>query len=583
MDNKTPQTSIVPEGPGKDARRGAAKPRVRTRQRAEEIGAMFAPISNRLPIPSQLAVYIITLNVFALIGAVSFILWVDDSRDELIEVRIESLIAEAEIIADALGESAVLRDDEAFIDPEKAQANLRRVISHTSARARLFSDSGRLVVDTRLFEQVEVEDLLPIGVEQEARRWQDIFYGWLERTFFNESLPLYKERANQSGLDYVEVQSALEGNVASARRVAENGTLVVSVGVPVRKYKIVLGALLVSAEGGDIEAMVRENRMTTLFILIAGIGISGFLSLALSLYIARPLRTLARTADEAITGTNFARVEIPELRRPDEIGDLSRSLRRMVAALYNRIEAIESFAADVSHEIKNPLTSIRSAVETISYVKDDKSRQTLLDLIARDVGRLDRLVTDISNASRLDAELARETSHVLDMKEVLETITSIYRDTHKPDQPTVRFATRSRPGEHENFLVRGLEGRLGQVFRNLIDNAISFSKPEDHIDVVLRKRHVKGIEEVWVTVEDQGPGIPPDNLETIFNRFYTERPGEENFGRNSGLGLSISRQIVEAHDGKIWAENIEDPQSGDIKGARFVVAFRAALAERINT
>ncbi|TNE39107.1 MAG: HAMP domain-containing histidine kinase [Alphaproteobacteria bacterium] len=259
---------------------------------------------------------------------------------------------------------------------------------------------------------------------------------------------------------------------------------------------------------------------------------------------------------------------------------MSRSLRRMVAALYNRIEAIESFAADVSHEIKNPLTSIRSAVETISYVKDEKSRQTLLDLIARDVGRLDRLVTDISNASRLDAELARETSHVLDMKDVLETITSIYRDTHKTDQPDVRFSVKSRPGEHEHFLVRGLEGRLGQVFRNLIDNAISFSKPEDQIDVILRKRHVKGVEEVWVTVEDQGPGIPPDNLETIFNRFYTERPGDENFGSNSGLGLSISRQIVEAHDGKIWAENILDPVTGDINGARFTVTFRASLKER---
>lgn len=325
-----------------------------TGRAADNIGAMFAPLPQRLPRPSQLAVYILTINVAVLIGVIYFILSIDDSREELIEVRIESLIAEAEIIADALGDAAIIRDDVAFIDPEKAQGNLRRVIPHTNARARLYSDTGRLIVDTRLFEEVEVQDLEPIGTPKKGRSVSDIIYAWLVQVFFQEELPIYKERASQSGLDYSEIQSALEGRVASARRVAEDGALVVSVGVPVRKYKIVLGGLLVSAEGGDIEAMVRENRMGTLLILLAGIAASMILSIALFFHIARPLRKLARTADEAITGTNFARVEIPEFKRRDEIGDLSLSLRRMVAALYNRIEAIESFAADVSHEIKNP-------------------------------------------------------------------------------------------------------------------------------------------------------------------------------------------------------------------------------------
>lgn len=189
------------------------------------------------------------------------------------------------------------------------------------------------------------------------------------------------------------------------------------------------------------------------------------------------------------------------------------------------------------------------------------------------MGRLDRLITDISNASRLDAELARESSEPVDVAVLLRTLTSIYQDTQKEGDPAVHFHSHARPGEHEAYVIAGLEGQLGQVFRNLIANAISFSSADGSIEISLRKRNVKGSEEIWVTVDDQGPGIPDANLETIFNRFYSERPGHEEFGSNSGLGLSISRQIVEAHKGRIWAENQMDPTSGEVRGARFVVTF----------
>ena len=241
-------------------------------------------------------------------------------------------------------------------------------------------------------------------------------------------------------------------------------------------------------------------------------------------------------------------------------------------ALYTRIEAIESFAADVAHEIKNPLTSIRSAVETLERVKDDAARDKLLALIVQDVGRLDRLISDISDASRLDAELVREATEPLDMVPFLEGLHQVYEATRRDGDPHVKLTVVPDPdAPGRGFVVNGLEGRLGQVFRNLINNAVSFSKSGDIIDVTLFRRIYKGQDVVCVVVEDSGPGIPEENLESIFQRFYTERPEKDEFGTNSGLGLSISRQIVEMLDGRIWAENRAGAADGEVAGARFVV------------
>ena len=305
--------------------------------------------------------------------------------------------------------------------------------------------------------------------------------------------------------------------------------------------------------------------------MIIGTVVSIVLSLVLASTISNPLNDLATAAelgrDKSSTSLSPARIRIPDLSaRPDEIGRLSGALRGMVSALYDRIDANEQFAADVAHEIKNPLASLRSAVGTLRFVKTDEQREKLLDVIDHDVRRLDRLVSDISNASRLDSELVKETQQPFDLLRLVANLSSYLGSDAQskgvdfisdlPDQPVI---------------INGLEARLAQVFVNLITNAISFCKEGDAIRIWVRTRENR----VLVVVEDTGPGIPEEALGKVFNRFYSERPADD-FGNNSGLGLAISKQIVEAHDGVIWAENIR-PTQADIGsaplGARFVVGL----------
>jgi two-component system sensor histidine kinase ChvG len=250
--------------------------------------------------------------------------------------------------------------------------------------------------------------------------------------------------------------------------------------------------------------------------------------------------------------------------RRDEIGDLARSLSSMTQALYDRIDAIESFAADVAHELKNPLTSLQSAVEMFRRSKSDDAREKLMDIVNADVKRIDRLITDISDASRLDAELSREQGEPVDVGDLLKTIVEIYQMTEISKGVTVALDL----GLQEGARVIGRDERLGQVVRNLIDNAVSFSPPSGTVAI----RATADARNIKITVEDEGPGIPEENLETIFNRFYTERPPDKEFGNNSGLGLSIARQIVQRAGGRIWAEN----RGGDIAGARFIVELPLA-------
>jgi len=233
----------------------------------------------------------------------------------------------------------------------------------------------------------------------------------------------------------------------------------------------------------------------------------------------------------------------------------------MTQALYDRIDAIESFAADVAHELKNPLTSLKNAVEMLVRAKDDNIRARLMAIVHNDVKRIDRLITDISDASRLDAELSREANEPVDLGHLLETIVEVYRLTELPRG--IQISLSEMPPD---LIVLGRDERLGQIFRNLIDNAVSFTRDDGTVAI---SAIVEG-QSVRVAVEDRGPGIPPENLETIFNRFYTERPDEHGFGKNSGLGLSIARQIAAGIDGRIRAENVTGV-SGDIVGARFIV------------
>ena len=357
-----------------------------------------------------------------------------------------------------------------------------------------------------------------------------------------------------------EVAKALRGQHVAGLRRGEDGVRVVSVSIPIQQVQQVLGVL--TLEANDVDAIIaRERRALIPFILIA-VAVTLSSSLLLTRLIALPVRRLARAADRVRLAGARA-ISLPDLaRRDDELGDLTRSLEDMTEALSERMDAIESFAADVAHEIKNPLTSLRSAVETLDLVTDPVARERLLRILKNDVQRLDRLVTDISNASRLDAELSRDEPKSVDLERLIADIVALYQATAKPGEVSVRFHP---SGGMEPVTVLGREGSLGQVFRNLIDNARSFSPPGGEVVVALQRAAGR----VIASVSDSGPGIPPENLETIFERFYTSRPKGAAFGGNSGLGLSIARQIVEAHGGTLRAQNrIAD---GKVLGAVFLL------------
>ena len=347
--------------------------------------------------------------------------------------------------------------------------------------------------------------------------------------------------------------------------------MVVSVAVPVQRYHAVVGVLLLSTVGSDIDNIVRAERLAIFKVFAVVAAVLLVLSLFLAYTIANPLRKLSAAADRVRHGTN-KRVEIPNFSdRQDEVGHLSTSIRDMTDALYTRIEAIERFAADVSHELKNPLTSLRSAVETLPLAKTDDARKRLFDIIQHDVRRLDRLITDISDASRLDAELARENSDKVDLTPLLESIVRASREVRRNKTAANIILDISPRNGGKPYIVAGHDLRLGQVVSNLIENARSFIPPENgEIRVAMRSVGAK----VIITVEDNGPGIRAENIDRIFERFYTDRPGAESFGQNSGLGLSISRQIIEAHNGTLNAENITAPNDPDKKlGARFTIVL----------
>jgi two-component system sensor histidine kinase ChvG len=368
----------------------------------------------------------------------------------------------------------------------------------------------------------------------------------------------------------------LDGEKASVVRMNDHGEAIVLVAVPIQRLRTVRGALLLQTEGGDLDQTVEAQRLAILKVFLVAAGIMSVLSMLLASTIAGPVRRLADSADRVRRRVR-ARVEIPDFtQRRDEIGHLSGNLREMTRALYSRIEAIESFAADVAHELKNPLTSLRSAVETLPLAKTDASRCRLLAVLKHDVQRLDRLISDISDASRLDAELQRQEAAPVDLHQLLCAVVAMANEVKREHGVTVKLAFEGSP---RIFRVQGHDSRLSQVMNNLIDNACSFSPPGGCVRVTCRRSG----REILITVDDDGPGIRPDAIEKIFERFYTDRP-QQNFGQNSGLGLSISKQIVEAHDGRLLAQNRVAPREpgGDdaapeerILGARFVIRLPA--------
>jgi len=506
---------------------------------------------------SALTRRIVLFNAFALVVLIFGVLAVETNRVGLVDERLKGIEEQAQIVASTLAEYTT-KEDSRLLDLRPAPSLLRQLIAPTRLRARLYDTNGHLLVDTRYLlarNVVQVQELPPIDWWSRFKANIGRFYdGVMGVRPFSRLAPYFE--AGDDGRVYGEVTTALAGDNATAERVDELNKLVLSVAVPVQRFKSVYGALLVSTEGGDIDDILRAERATLIQVFFVAFAVMFVSSMFLARFIAEPVQRLARAADDVRNGHSGRRM-IPRMEeRRDEIGDLAASLSAMTRALYDRIDAIERFAADVAHELKNPLTSLKSAVEMLTRANSDQSRERMMEIVRNDVKRIDRLITDISDASRLDAELSRETSERVDLAHLLETIVEVYRMTEVSHGVDIKLDA----GLPENARILGRDERLGQVFRNLIDNAVSFSPEGGAVSITAVA--VSGV--ARVTVEDNGPGIPPDNLETIFERFYTERPNDH-FGRNSGLGLSIARQITESTGGKVWAEN------RDGGGARFIV------------
>ncbi|WP_455269532.1 stimulus-sensing domain-containing protein [Rhizobium herbae] len=548
---------------------------------------------------SSLTRRILFFNLVALVVLVGGIMYLNQFREGLIDARVESLLTQGEIIAGAIAASASVDTNSITIDPEKLlelQAGqsitplpsdedlefpinqervapvLRRLISPTRTRARLFDADADLLLDSRhLYTggQVLRFDLPPI--EPEAVTWSERLNSWFNRVLQPGNLPLYKEPPGGNGAIYPEVMNALTGVRGAVVRVTEKGELIVSVAVPVQRFRAVLGVLLLSTQAGDIDKIVHAERLAIIRVFGVAALVNVILSLLLSSTIANPLRRLSAAAIRVRRGGAKEREEIPDFSsRQDEIGNLSVALREMTTALYDRIAAIENFAADVSHELKNPLTSLRSAVETLPLARTDDSKKRLMDVIQHDVRRLDRLISDISDASRLDAELARSDAKAVDLEKLLAGLIDISRQIRSGKKIVeLSFVVERKDNPKARFDVGGYELRIGQIITNLIENARSFV-PDQGGRIVLRLTRTRS--RCIIYVEDNGPGIQAEDIDRIFERFYTDRPEAEDFGQNSGLGLSISRQIAEAHGGSLKAENMLDA-SGKITGARFILSL----------
>ena len=579
----------------------ADKPRLRGWQRLigwlRRAGQFFFALSF-----SSLTRRIVSLNLAGLVALVASILYLSQFRAGLIDARAENLLSTGEVIARAIaatgttetnaltidpdrlldlkpGESYGPSDDvlsglDFSINPERIAPVLRGLISPTKTRARIYDRDGGLILDSRSFPgrgDVTRFELAPptAGAPGIAERALIAVRTWLNRG----DLPLYRELGPENGKGYSEVARALSGIKGSMVRINDRGEVIVSVAVPVQHFRAVNGVLLLSTQGGDIDQMVTAERLAILKVGGVASAVMIVLSLLLASTIAGPVRRLADSA-EGVRRRIRTRVEIPDFtRRRDEIGHLSGALRDMTDALYNRIEAIEMFAADVAHELKNPLTSLRSAVETLPLARNENSRSRLLAVIEHDVKRLDRLISDISDASRLDAELQRQDMTSVDLRRLLNALTSVANETRRDNNVAVEVRFEGR-GPTDTFSVPGHDLRLGQVISNLLSNAQSFSEAGGKVRIVCRRVR----SEIEIMVDDDGPGIQEDALERIFERFYTDRP-HQGFGQNSGLGLSISKQIIEAHGGRVWAENRSGPVNAEgepgIAGARFVVRLPA--------
>lgn len=517
---------------------------------------------------------ILASNLIGLAILLSGALILNELRAGVVRAQAASLLTQSEAVASLLAEGATIGEPEPALLPPATRDLLRTLSLPPSVRGRVFDREGRLVADSFSLSDRVDQSALPAAARPGL--WARAMAG-LSDLLADVTDSLRPDgTSNALRLQSFEEEFAIArgGETSVGQRFSESGERVISISLPIRRVSAVVGVL--TLEGSDLAQIVKAERMALIPFLLVAVLVALFTSVLLTVVIAQPLRRLALAADRVRAGS-ARQLDLPGLhKRRDEIGDLARSLESMTSTLFERIVANERFAADVAHELKNPLTSIRSAVETAERVQHDpEARERLRQVIAQDVRRLDRLITDISNASRMEAQIAREGDARIDLPRLLSDIASSYEG--QQGAPVVVLGAGERLAQQP---VRGLQGPMGQVFRNLIDNARSFSPPEGSVRVSLHpsgERPFDNADGIEVRVEDDGPGIPPDKLEKIFDRFYSDRPAGSAFGNNSGLGLSIARQIVEAHGGTLQAENRAGPD-GTRVGARFVVRLPLAGA-----
>lgn len=515
---------------------------------------------------SRLTRNIFLSNLIGLIILVSGALTMKRFEAGLIDAKIDNIQSLASTITTVIGERATGYGGTAELDVDGARQILRGINVQDGWRVYLHDKTGQKVADTETLDDTIITETLDPIIEDRPERpkqdvWRENIRNWVDNKLHN--LPWRRARRDSLRRNLkTEVRAGLDGESSYGPRYDTNDNLIVTVSLPVQRVQEVLG--VVTVESNDVASIVTAERQALAPIIMLAFLAMFLSSLALTLFVSLPMRRLARAA-EIVTRSAKKRDAIPDLsKRNDEIGDLSLVLRTMTEGLYSRIDDIADFAADVAHEIKNPLTSLRSASDTLRVAKTEEQREKLIDIIQQDVSRMDRLITDISKASKVDANLARETAMTLDVGEITENIVEFYQQTRSKDGPSVVNGSQMNP--NAPIYIRAYETPFAQVLRNLIDNALTFSPETGKVTVTAEKQDKR----VVFTVADEGPGIPQDNLETVFERFYTQRPKGASFGSHSGLGLAICRQIITAHRGTIQAENRLD-KDGNILGAKFIV------------
>ena len=596
-------------------RRGAAAVRTRTLE-------IWQFLQSRPPLRyffSTLARRIVLANLLGLVVLVSGMVWLSQTQAWLITAKYESLKVQGEIIASAIASSALIeregsiaftpdrlpeldslrvpfRDDafaamEMSLRHERVIPVLKRLIHPThNTRARIYDRNGRLIVDSNELNDLSFPlpldpavDPRPEGVADPATQAKRVkvknFWTRLAGFFDRSDLPIYREIGRgASGTSYPEVRQALRGAALPPMLLlTDDQEKIVSLAIPIQRRNSVLGALLLSTRPGEIDEIINSERSVMLTIVLLALTASIFASLLLARTIAGPMRRLSESA-EGVSRSINARTTLPQFgNRQDEVGQLSEAVHTMTQSLYRRIEASEKFAADVAHELKNPLTAAQVMAQSLHYARTAEQRDQVVQQIQGELKRLNRLITDVASTSRLDAELALQTTEPVDVRGILASITETFRGTLENDDYRIVLEIQDAAARPDAFVVNGHESNLGRVITNLLDNALSFS-PEGGVVTVQAQRTSGAVE---ISVSDQGPGIPPESIDKIFARFYSDRPQSDRVtGKNSGLGLSISREIIAAHGGQIWAENrVED---GKVVGACFRVRLPCAEVRTVG-